>query len=275
MKSFYLLFLIFLTTINIFAQTNENKETPVNKEVEAKGGGVSNEQMTKSNNPLANLNSFNLQNYYSPKIQGTTEVGNSLLIRGVMVSGRQIIRATMPITTIPTAEGYRSGLGDFSIFDIIKLTGDSAKSEFGVGPLIAVPTATSNSLGSGKWQIGGAAVIIHPMKGGNMIGALITYQTSIAGNENRTGTNLLVFQPVLTLNMGNGLYGRSAGATWTFDFQNNRTLIPIGIGVGKIFKAGKTLVNIFIEPELTAYSEGQGQPAYQIFLGLNFQWIKK
>ena len=78
-------------------------------------GGVSASQLANANNPLADMNAFNFQNYYSPTLYGVpNSVSNTLDLRPVVVSGRQIIRVTLPVTTVPTGSGnYQSGLGDF------------------------------------------------------------------------------------------------------------------------------------------------------------------
>ena len=196
-------------------------------------------------------------------------------LRPVMVAGRQIIRATVPLTTAPLGGGpYASGLGDISIFDAIKLTGDGSKTDVAIGPLLVFPSATDDALGQGKWQAGGAVIAIHPLAGGSLLGALITYQTDFAGDEARAGTSILAAQPVVTLSMGGGYYARSS-ATWVFDLENERVLMPFGIGMGRVFKGLGGVVNAFIEPQFTVYSKGDGQPALQLFMGLNLQWSKK
>jgi hypothetical protein len=141
--------------------------------------------------------------------------------------------------------------------------------------MLVFPTGSNDFLGSGKWQAGGAFVAMHHVPGGHVAGALLTYQHSFAGQEDRGEVSVLAFQPALTFNIAAGLYARSSGATWTFDFENERTLIPFGLGVGKVFRANRTMVNVFVEPQLTVYSEGAGQPAYQVFFGMNLQWAKK
>jgi hypothetical protein len=90
----------------------------------AEATGISAEQMAKANNPLADMNGLNFHDYWSSAIRGLPDdYSNTLNLRGVMVAGRQIIRATVPVTTAPLGGGpYASGLGDISIFDAIKLT---------------------------------------------------------------------------------------------------------------------------------------------------------
>jgi hypothetical protein len=228
-------------------------------------------QMAAANNPLADMNALNFQNYYVPVFQDVADASaNTMFLRGVMVAGRQLIRATLPFSSVPTGGGQVSGLGDFSIFDAIKLTGAGASTDIAVGPLIVVPTATDDVLGSGRWQAGAAAVAIHPLPGGSLIGALVTYQTDFAGDSSRAGTSLMAVQPILTLSMGGGYYFRSSGVA-ALDFENSRYLVPFGLGMGRVFRVGTVIANAFIEPQFTVYSKGGGQPALQLFMGLNLQ----
>jgi hypothetical protein len=242
----------------------------------AAGAGVSAEQLSKANNPLADMNALNFQNYYMPSLFGTPDsVANTMYLRPVMVAGRQIIRATIPIATAPVGQQqYRSGLGDFSIFDAIKLTPGGAKTDFAVGPLFVAPTATNSALGQGKWQAGIAAVAIHPMPGGSLIGGLVTWQRSFAGDKDRPTAYLMTMQPITTIGIGSGYYVRST-PVMVFDFQNNRYLVPFGLGIGKVFKAGNAIANVFIEPQFAVYHKGVGQPSFQLFMGMNLQWAKK
>jgi hypothetical protein len=243
---------------------------------EAGHGGVSAEELAKANNPLADANAINFQNYFMPSLQGLPDASvNLFLLRPVMVAGRQIIRATVPFQTSPTGLlDYDSGIGDINVFDAILLTGENAKTMVGVGPLLVFPSASSDSLGSGKWQAGAAAVVVRPLTGGSMIAGLVTWQTDFAGDADRSGTNFLTAQPLAVLQIGAGFYVRSTGLM-TFDFENKKYLVPFGVGLGKVFKVGRTVVNSFLEPQFSAYSKGDAQPRWQVFAGLNLQWFKQ
>ncbi len=240
-------------------------------------GELSAEDMDKSNNPLASVNSFNLHDNYAPSLLGLPDAtANNMFVRGVMVKGRQIIRATIPFNTTPIGPGeYVSGLGDINIFDSIVLTGPGASTQLALGPMLVMDTAQKDELGSGKWQLGAAIVAMHPLSGGNLLGALTTYQTDVGGDEDRADVSVLTLQPFLTFNIGGGYYARSAGAVWIFDLENDRYLIPVGVGIGRVFRASGAMVNVFIEPDFTVYAEGDAQPALQIFTGMNFQWASK
>jgi hypothetical protein len=242
----------------------------------APSSGVTAEQVSKANNPLADLNGFNFHNYYAPNLFGVADsVANTTYLRPVVETGRQIIRATLPVVTAPTGQGqYRSGLGDFSVFDAIKLTAEGAKTDLAVGPLLVAPTATNSALGQGKWQAGAAFVAMHPMPGGSLLGSLITWQHSFAGDKDRPTAHVATMQPIGIFAVGGGYYVRST-AVLVFDFENNRYLVPLGLGFGKVFKVGNAIANAFIEPQFATYHKGSAQPSLQLFMGLNLQWAKK
>jgi hypothetical protein len=193
-----------------------------------------------------------------------------------MVTGRHIIRGTLPVSTAPTGQTTSvSGLGDLNVFDAIVVTDPDAATMFGVGPLLVAPTATNDAFGNeSTWQAGAAAVVVKPLAGGSLVGGLLTWQTDFAGGDNRVDTNLMTGQVFLTMSIGGGWYLRSTPLA-VFDFQNDVYLVPLGLGAGKILPLGGAIVNAFIEPQVTVYHKGQGLPSLQIFAGINFQFPKK
>ena len=241
---------------------------------ETKPGGVDADTMAQANNPLADMNAINLQNYYVPSLYGVPDqTSNTMNLRGIMVAGRHIVRATLPISTVPTgATTSTSGLGDLNVFDAIVVSDPDASTMIGVGPLLVAPTHTDDALGvPSTWQAGAAAVVVKPLPGGSLIGGLVTWQTDFAGGEDRLDTNLMTTQVFLTMSVGGGWYLRSSPlALW--DFQNDVYLVPLGLGVGKILPLGGAVVNAFIEPQFSVYHKGQGLPSLQIFAGINFQF---
>ena len=40
---------------------------------------------------------------------------------------------------------------------------------------------------------------------------------------------------------------------WSFDIANNKDLIPLGVGFGKVFKIHDVIVNASLEPQFTVY----------------------
>jgi len=106
--------------------------------------------------------------------------------------------------------------------------------------------------------------------GGSVLGALVTWQQSFAGDSDRPKVSTLQVQPVLIYNPPDAWYLRSA--TSSFDLRNANYYIPIGFGAGKVWKAGTTTCNVFAEPQWTVAHDGSGVPKFQVFFGLNLQF---
>ncbi len=232
----------------------------------------------KSNNPLNLAASFNIQNYYSPRLYGSNAHTNDFLLRptipiapGDWIGVPQIFRATVPVSTRPKADGgYETGLGDINFFDIFLLQTQGV--QLGVGPLLTIPTATDPSLGTGKWQAGLAGVAVHATRA-RLLGMLLQWQHSFAGQSSRPTVQTLTAQPFLIFNLPEGWYVRSTG-TWTFDLQRDTFYIPAGLGLGKAWKEGTTIFNAFIEPQYTIAHHGQGVPQWTVYAGLNMTFGK-
>jgi hypothetical protein len=237
-------------------------------------GGVSAEEMNKSNNPLNPAPSGNLQDYWSPTLYGSDQSTNDFLLRGAQVlpPGKplpmpQIIRVTVPISSRPDlGGGTTTGLGDINLFDIL-LLGKRGSVGFGVGPLLTMPTASEDVLGTGKWQAGLAGTAVQSSAKGVFAG-LLQWQASFAGDDQRADVSSLTFQPLLIHNLQKGLYLRSTGV-WTFDTRSSRYYIPLGIGLGKVWKPGAQTFNAFAEPQWTVAHDGDGFPKFTLYFGLN------
>jgi hypothetical protein len=113
-------------------------------------------------------------------------------------------------------------------------------------------------------------VTIAPQSWG-LLGGLVTYQHSFAGDADHPTQQSLQAQPFVIYNLPQGFYLRSS-ATWSFDLQRGDYYIPVGLGVGKVWKTvdGATL-NLFVEPQGTVAHEGVS-PKLQVFMGLNMQF---
>jgi len=234
----------------------------------------SNEDINAANNPLTPKVGLNFQDYITSSLYDSDEDMNTFLLRGTMpalIGGMpQIFRLTIPYMTVPGVDGDKvSGTGDISLFDIFLLKGQGF--EYGIGPLLVMDTASKDETGTGKWQLGAAGVLIYPQAWG-MLGALITYQHDIAGDDDRATQNLATIQPLILYNFSYGVYLRST-AIINLDWETGRYYVPLGLGAGKVWNLqGGTTINGFIEPQWTVAHEGAGEPEYQTFVGLNFQF---
>ena len=228
--------------------------------------------LAQANNPLANMTAFNTQNYYRPTLYGVAdETSNTTWLRFATGLGRWFVRISAPFQTVPPNSGSDSaGLGDIDAFAAYSFIQEPSAT-FGVGPLIAAPTGSSDSVSTGKWQGGLAAVYYGTFNKTVQGGGLVTYQASFAGDDDRADTSMLIAQPFWFFQAGGGTYFRSS-APWIFDLENERYLVPFGVGIGKVIKSPGIVFNLYFEPQFTVYHKGAGQPAIQFFAGLNMQF---
>ena len=112
---------------------------------------------------------------------------------------------------------------------------------WGVGPTFQLPTATNDLLGTGKWSAGPGFVAFFSVKPLHITtGFLINNIWSFAGDDDRTDVNAMTLQPFLNYNLPKGWYLTTAPlitGDWESDAENRWT-VPIGGGIGRIFKIG-------------------------------------
>ena len=227
----------------------------------------------QANNPLANMKAFNMHNYYIGDLTESDESANQFWMRYAQPfsigESNWLMRASLPVNSFPTPpdSSRETGIGDFNIFAAYLFdTGNPAVS-FGIGPQISAPTATKDALGSEKWSAGLANVLFNAENKVFQYGYLLTWQHSFAGNDDRNTVNVAAFQPFGMVQLGGGTYLRSTGI-WAYNLDNDNYSIPLGIGIGKVFKKEKTVYNLFLEPQFSVADRGPGHPDWQIFFGL-------
>jgi hypothetical protein len=115
---------------------------------------------------------------------------------------------------------------------------------WGAGPSFDLPTATERFIGSGKLSVGPSAVgLVMPRPW--VFGALVRQLNSIAGPNGRTDVNQTLLNPFVNYNLPDGWYLTSSPvitANWSAD-SSQRWSVPIGGGVGKIFKIANQPIN--------------------------------
>jgi hypothetical protein len=212
--------------------------------------GKSTEELAKAaQNPIANMISLPLQNNTNLNIGPDDETQNILNIQPVWPfeindDWNVITRTILPVTSNPdflTGEGRISGIGDTSFSAFFSPT--NSEITWGVGPVFVLPTASNDSLGSKKWAAGLSGVAL-AMPGHWVVGGLISNVWSFAGAGDKD-INLFTLQPFINYNFNDGWYLTTAPiitANWEAD-NDHKWTVPIGGGVGKIFKIGKQPVN--------------------------------
>jgi len=115
---------------------------------------------------------------------------------------------------------------------------------WGAGPVFQLPTATDPRLGSDKWSAGPTFVALLLTKK-VVTGFLINNLWSYAGESDRADVNAMTLQPFFNYNLPKGWYLTTSPiitANWEAP-SDERWTIPIGGGIGRVFKLGSQPIN--------------------------------
>ncbi|MGL1889311.1 MAG: hypothetical protein OCD76_22545 [Reichenbachiella sp.] len=163
-------------------------------------------------------------------------------------------RPVFPIVTQPdfsndaTGSQKVTGFGDIQMAAIFG-PGNAKGWVWGIGGTFVFPTATSDNIGSGKFQAGPTAMLFHLAKTWNK-GIFIQHWWSYAGDENRDEVVVTDIQYVLRRNLGASSIGM--GPTIRIDWSKSGTdglTIPVGLGYTRTVLFGKTPVKMRLEPQ--------------------------
>lgn len=265
----------------------------------SQGIAAGTEELAKAaQNPIANMISLPLQNNTNFKAGPLEKTQNILNIQPVYpislnADWNLITRTIFPLVSQPAftlseierGDLFPNAAGDFATERVFGLGDttftaffspkDSGKLTWGVGPVVLLPTATDDTIGSDKWGLGPSAVGL-TMPGNWVVGSLFSNIWSVGGSGDQD-INFFTWQYFINYNFpdGNGLYLTSAPiitANWEAE-SGNRWTVPFGGGVGKIFKIGKQPVNA----QVSAYynvEKPQYGPDWQLRLQLQFLFPK-
>ena len=240
----------------------------------------SHEDLAKqSQNPVASLISVPIQNNTNFGIGPDDETQNVTNIQPVWPFSitdnvNLITRTIVPLISQPDfytgGQGREFGLGDIS-FSAFFAPSKSSKLTWGVGPVFVLPTATDDTLGMDTWS-GGVSVVGLMMPGKWVVGSLFSNIWDISGDAN---VNFFTWQYFINYNLSDGWYLTSAPimtANWEAS-SGNKWTIPVGGGVGKIFKIGKQNLNAQAQAFYNVEKPENG-PDWQLRLQLQFLFPK-
>jgi len=235
----------------------------------------------ETQNPVANLISVPFQNNFNFGIGPNDATQWVLNVQPVIPISLNkdwnlITRTIMPIINQPSpAPGIPSafGLGDINP-SLFLSPANASKLIWGVGPTMTFPTATESVLGNGKWSAGPALVLL-ATPGHWVFGALANNQWSFAG-WGKNNVNSMLIQPFLNYNFPHGWYFTSSPvitANW-LAASNDRWTVPIGGGVGKLFRLGKLPVNTQLAAYCNVVTPHQGGADWQLRFQVQFLFPK-
>jgi hypothetical protein len=173
-------------------------------------------------------------------------ISRALIPVVVSVDGK--IAGTPGIPENEPSDNRKTGIGDIN-YSLFFSPADAAKFIWGIGPSVNLPTAGSDALGSGKWSAGATGVVL-VQPGWGTYGGLVRQLWSFAGDSDRADVNQSLIEPFVNYNLPNGWYliaDPILTANWEADKAGDRWTVPIGGGVGKLFKIGNLPINSRIE----------------------------
>ena len=219
------------------------------------GQEKSNADLAKaSQNPVSDLISLPFQNNTNFGWGPNEKTQNVLNIQPVWPfklneDWNLITRTIVPIVSqpaIPPSDDRTNGLGDTTFTGFISPR-QPGNIIWGLGPVVMLPTATDDALGSDKWGLG-PSVILLKIEGPWVVGSLFSNVWSVAGSGN-ADINAFTWQPIINYNLPDSWYLTSVPiitANWEASSENRWT-VPIGGGFGKIFRVGKQPVNASVQ----------------------------
>jgi hypothetical protein len=167
--------------------------------------------------------------------------------------------------------GYAAGLAD-SYFTSYISPRMRKNLSLGIGATFVLPTdEPSRELGSGKFSIGPAAMIVYQPR--NWALSLQAQQVwSVFGSAGRHHVSQMIIKPTINYNLSNGWYllsNMEVIANWTSS-PEQRWTVPVGAGVGKLFAIGENAIDARVESYYNAVTPDAG-PTWSI--GASFSFI--
>jgi hypothetical protein len=209
-------------------------------------------------NPIADMISLPFQNNTNLNAGPKSQTQNVLNIQPVYPFNLDpewnlVTRTIIPVISqpdfgVPNAE-RKNGLGDFQFSAFLSPKKPTPSGwTWGVGPVLQLPTATNDVLGQGKWGLGPTAVALHIEKGSPWLyGALINNVWSVGGDSGRRAVNQMLLQPFVNYNFPEhpGRYLTfSPIVTANWNARGEQWTVPIGLGMGQLFRIGTQPVNV-------------------------------
>ena len=196
-----------------------------------------NVRLESSNTPLSEEWVNNL--YFQPILPVSLTENWNLITRPVLT-----LYNSVPVPTGPSSTERKTTFGDMTLAPVLSPDGTEPWI-FGIGPTFIFPTASSDSTGQGKWQVG-------PAIGGGyitdrfMIAAFAQQWWSFAGDDDRASTSQMNLMPLIYRFFGDGWsigYSGNILADWKQP-SGEKWTVPLGLSLGKVVMFGRLPVQI-------------------------------
>lgn len=211
-------------------------------------------------NPIAALISIPLQSNWETRV-GPVDGGYQyrLNIQPVVPftlseDWNLITRAILPVVwqqEIFPGAGTQTGLSDLLASFFFSPKAPTASGIiWGAGPVLLVPTATDQLLGTRRWGLGPTAVALR-QDGPWTMGVLANHLWSVTTASTGRNVNGTFVQPFMSYAWGGG-WSAVLQAEATYDWITDQSSVPIGAFIAKIVRLGPLPVQIAAGPRYYA-----------------------
>jgi hypothetical protein len=143
---------------------------------------------------------------------------------------------------------------------------------WGVGPVLLLPIATNDMLGTKKWGVGPTALVLKQFSGWT-VGALINQIWSVAGDETRSNINQMFIQPFMSYNWKSGA-GLAVNAEITQNWVSSSTSVFINPIITGVTKVGTQIVSLGIGPRIQVAAPNGDKADFGIRAAVTFVFPK-
>jgi len=202
-------------------------------------------------NPIADLMTVPIQMTYDQNI-GPNDDGSKLQTNiqpvipfDVGEDWNLLTRTILPVVKqddIFPGAGSQFGLGDTSMSLFFSPKKPTNGVTWGAGPIILLPTATDPLLGSKKWGVGPAGIVLS-MMGPWTVGGLSNHVWSVAGDSDRSDISNTFIQPFAAYTWPSA-WTVSLQSESTYDWKGEEWAVPVNLTVSKLVRFGKLPVSL-------------------------------
>ena len=245
---------------------------------------MSDEDLAKlAQNPVGNVISVPFQNNSNLNMGPSKGTQNVLNIQPVIpidvnAEWNVITRTIIPVVSMPSMgpnSNSAQGIGDVVVTAFLS-PANPGKWIWGAGPVAQLPTNSTAELGNKNTGLGPSVVLLHmDSESPWLFGALVNNIWSVSSNNQGGSYNNGLIQPFVNYNYPSGFYLTSAPIA-TVNWQassGQQWTVPIGGGVGKLFKLGDLPINTSLAAYYNVVRPDYG-PNWQMRVQVQFMFPK-
>lgn len=233
-------------------------------------------------NPVASLISVPVQYNYDEYGGANDGAAVSTLIMQPVVpfslneNWNLISRTIIPLVDqqdFPASATNESGLGDTTASLFFSPKAPTAGGWiWGAGPVMLLPTASDDVLGTEKWGIGPTAVALK-QTGPWTIGFLGNHIWSVAGDDDRADINATFLQPFVSyVTKTKTTFGLNTEST--YDWESEQWSVPVIVQVAQLFKIGPQIMQFAVAGKYWAEAPDDGPEGWGARAQLTFLFPK-